>query len=186
MGIASARAGNVFGGGDWAEDRLVPDCMRALADGRPIPIRNPHSTRPWQHVLDPLCGYLILAERLWGEPEAFGEPWYFGPPEDDIRTVAWIASRIVELWGDGSRWETTAGDGRHEATLLKVDAAKARARLGWSQRVPLEVGLAWTVEWYRAYSQGRAARELTEHQIDRFDVATPEPQSASRPQEHRP
>jgi len=173
MGIASSRAGNVFGGGDWAEDRLVPDCMRALGDGRPIGIRNPRSSRPWQHVLDPLCGYLILAERLWDDPEAYGEPWNFGPPEADIRPVAWIASRIVELWGGGSRWETTAGDGRHEATLLKVDAAKARARLGWSQRLPLEVGLAWTVEWYRAYSQRRAVRELTENQIDRFGAGSP-------------
>jgi CDP-glucose 4,6-dehydratase len=173
IGIASARAGNVFGGGDWAEDRLVPDCMRALCDGRAIPIRNPRSTRPWQHVLDPLCGYLILAERLWDRPEAYGEPWNFGPPEDDIRPVAWIASRIVDLWGNGARWETTARDTRHEARLLKVDASKARARLGWSQRVPLQIGLDWTVEWYRAYSQGRVARELTENQIARFDKLSP-------------
>jgi CDP-glucose 4,6-dehydratase len=173
LGIASARAGNVFGGGDWAEDRLVPDCVRALASGRPIGIRNPRSTRPWQHVLDPLCGYLMLAERLWSEPEIYGEAWNFGPPEDDIRPVAWIASRIVRLWGDGARWEAISGDARHEATLLKVDAAKARARLGWSRRLPLDIGLDWTVEWYRAYSHGETARALTEHQIARFDNLSP-------------
>jgi CDP-glucose 4,6-dehydratase len=168
LGIASARAGNVYGGGDWALDRLVPDCMRALGGGRPVGIRNPRSIRPWQHVLDPLCGYMILAERLWDEPEAYGEAWNFGPPGDEVRPVGWIASRIAELWGDGARWETTPSDSRHEAALLKVDAAKARARLGWSQRLPLETGLDWTVEWYRAFGQGRAARELTEEQIDRF------------------
>jgi CDP-glucose 4,6-dehydratase len=173
LGIASARAGNVYGGGDWAEDRLVPDCMRALGDGRPIGIRNPRSIRPWQHVLDPLSGYLILAERLWDEPEAYGEAWNFGPRDDEIRPVGWVASRIVELWGDGARWETRAGDGRHEAALLKVDAAKARTRLGWSQRVPLETGLDWTVEWYRAYAQGGAARELSEDQIARFAASPP-------------
>jgi CDP-glucose 4,6-dehydratase len=173
MAIASARAGNVFGGGDWAEDRLVPDCMRALASDRPIGIRNPRSIRPWQHVLDPLCGYLMLAERLWRAPETYDEAWNFGPPEDDIRPVVWIASRIVELWGGGARGEAVSGDARHEAQLLKVDAAKARARLGWSSRLPLETGLSWTVEWYKAYSQGRAARELTEHQIARFDALSP-------------
>jgi CDP-glucose 4,6-dehydratase len=168
MAIASVRAGNVFGGGDWAEDRLVPDCMRALATPRPIGIRNPSATRPWQHVLDPLCGYLLLAERLWSEPETYSEAWNFGPSEGDIRPVAWIASRIVALWGDGARWEPVAGDQLHEAQLLKVDAAKARTRLGWSPRLTLETGLSWTVEWYRAHAQGGAARELTEIQIARF------------------
>ena len=148
--------------------------MRALAEGRPIGIRNPRSTRPWQHVLDPLCGYLLLAERLWEAPESFGEAWTFGPPDDDIRPVSWIADGIVERWGGGSRWQSASGDARHEATLLKVDAAKARARLGWEQRLPLAVGLDWTIEWYRAYFAGRPAREMTESQISRFDLL-PEP-----------
>jgi CDP-glucose 4,6-dehydratase len=173
MAIASARSGNVFGGGDWAEDRLVPDCVRALASDRPIGIRNPRSTRPWQHVLDPLCGYLVLAERLWSEPEIYSEAWNFGPSASDIQPVAWIASRIVALWGEGARWEAVVGDELHEARLLKVDAAKARARLGWSPRLPLEMGLSWTVEWYRAFSQGQAAGELTEAQIARFGEQSP-------------
>src|SRR5439155_25087584 len=108
------------------------------------------------HVLDPLCGYLILAERLWDEPETYGESWNFGPPEDDVRPVAWIASRVARLWGSGATWEATHGDAPHEAGMLKVDAAKARARLGWSRRLPLEVGLEWTVDWYRAEAQGRS------------------------------
>jgi CDP-glucose 4,6-dehydratase len=144
--------------------------MRALGEGRPIGIRNPRSTRPWQHVMDPLCGYLLLAERLWQEPETYAEAWNFGPPDEDIRPVSWIAAGIVERWGDGARWESIPSDARHEATLLKVDAAKARARLGWSPRLPLAAGLDWTVEWYRSYLAGRPARELTENQIARFDL----------------
>jgi CDP-glucose 4,6-dehydratase len=170
LGIASARAGNVFGGGDWAEDRLVPDCMRALGEGRPIGIRNPGSTRPWQHVLDPLHGYLLLAERLWQAPDDYGAAWNFGPPEDDIRPVSWLADAIVRRWGDGASWEAVAGDSRHEATMLKVDAAKARARLGWSQRLPLATGLDWTVDWYRGYLAGQGARAMTEDQIARFEL----------------
>jgi CDP-glucose 4,6-dehydratase len=169
MGIATVRAGNVFGGGDWAEDRLVPDCMRALAERRPIGIRNPRSIRPWQHVLDPLRGYLMLAERLWEEPQVYGAAWNFGPADEDIRPVAWIASRIVQLWGEDASWQGAAGDPRHEATLLKVDSANSRARLGWSQHLPLDVGLEWTVDWYRAHSRGESARDLTESQIDRFE-----------------
>jgi len=169
IGIASVRAGNVIGGGDWAEDRLVPDCMRALADRQPIGIRNPLAVRPWQHVLDPLCGYLVLTERLWDDPVGYGEAWNFGPADTDARPVGWIVSRIVERWGDGARWESVASDTRHEAKLLKVDASKARTRLGWSPRLRLEVGLNWTVEWYKEHARGQSAREMTENQIVRFD-----------------
>jgi CDP-glucose 4,6-dehydratase len=168
LGIASARAGNVIGGGDWAEDRLIPDCMRALTAGRTIAIRNPQSTRPWQHVLDPLCGYLLLAERLWENPDAYGEAWNFGPAEEDTRPVDWIAARIVRSWGGDARWEDVASNARHEAGLLKVDAAKARKRLAWSQRLRLETGLEWTVDWYRRFSRGEPALALTEAQIDRY------------------
>jgi CDP-glucose 4,6-dehydratase len=168
IGIASVRAGNVIGGGDWAEDRLVPDCMRALMARRPVAIRNPRATRPWQHVLDPLCGYLLLAERLAQAPEVYGESWNFGPLEEDIKPVGWLASRIVELWGDGSRWQAAPGDALHEATFLKVDASKARSRLGWRQRLRLEAGLDWTVEWYRSVSRGGSAREVMDQQLHRF------------------
>jgi len=169
IGIASVRAGNVFGGGDWAEDRLIPDCMRALAEARPIGVRNPHAVRPWQHVLEPLCGYLLLAERLWQDPEAYGEAWNFGPADEDIRPVGWIASRIVALWGADARWESVSSDGRHEATLLKVDSAKARNRLNWVPRIGLDAGLDWSVEWYKGYLAGRPAREMTENQIVQFE-----------------
>jgi CDP-glucose 4,6-dehydratase len=178
VGLASVRAGNVIGGGDWAEDRLIPDCIRALVAGLPIAIRNPQATRPWQHVLDPLSGYLMLAQRLWDEPQAYGEAWNFGPGENDVRPVGWIASGVVGRWGEGARWEATSSDTRHEATLLKVDASKARARLGWSQRLRLEAGLDWTVEWYRAFSRAQSARALTEDQITRF-VGMSSPTSTS-------
>ncbi len=170
LGLASVRAGNVYGGGDWADDRLVPDCVRALSADRPIGIRNPNSTRPWQYVLDPLCGYLVLAERLWAEPSVYGEAWNFGPPDEDVQPVAWIASRLVGLWGGAAEWTMTgSSDAKHEATLLKVDAAKARARLGWSRRLPLDIGLEWAVEWYKSHASGRPARILTETQIARFE-----------------
>ena len=128
LGIASVRAGNVVGGGDWATDRLLPDCMRALSEGRVIGIRNPAAIRPWQHVLDPLSGYLLLAERLTEDPKSFGEGWNFGPVADDAHSVAWIADRIVAAWGDTARWATVGNDALHEAHFLKVDASKARAR----------------------------------------------------------
>jgi CDP-glucose 4,6-dehydratase len=169
LGVASVRAGNVFGGGDWADERLVPDCIRALLAGEPIRIRNPSAVRPWQHVLDPLCGYLILAERLAEDPQHHGEAWNFGPADEDTRDVSFIATRMVEAWGARASWEkTTSTSQLHEATMLKVDISKARSRLPWAQRMRLELGLDWTVDWYRNFSQGRSALALTEEQIDRF------------------
>jgi CDP-glucose 4,6-dehydratase len=168
LGIASARAGNVFGGGDWAKDRLVPDCVRALSQGQTIGIRNPASTRPWQHVLDPLRGYLVLAERLSEDPVAYGEAWNFGPVEDDARPVGWIADRIVEAWGDDANWQTVNSDELHEAHCLKVDATKAQTRLRWSQGLRLDAALDWTVNWYRNFLRGQSALKLTEHQIEQF------------------
>ncbi len=168
LGIASARAGNVIGGGDWAKDRLVPDCIRALSARQPIGIRNPASMRPWQHVLDPLCGYLILAERLTHEPEVYGEAWNFGPVDEDARPVAWIADRVVRAWGDNARWEKMGGDDLHEANFLKVDASKARSRLRWSQALRLDDCLDWTIAWYQKFLDGQSALKLTEQQIDQY------------------
>jgi CDP-glucose 4,6-dehydratase len=168
FGIASVRAGNVIGGGDWAKDRLIPDCIRALAECRPIAIRHPSATRPWQHVLDPLCGYLVLAERLMHEPARYGEPWNFGPADDEARPVAWIADRVVADWGVGGEWRKIDGDDFREAQSLKIDASKARARLSWRPALRLETGLEWTVDWYRRFLRGEPALELTERQIDQF------------------
>jgi CDP-glucose 4,6-dehydratase len=168
LGIASARAGNVIGGGDWAKDRLVPDCIRALSSGQAIGIRNPASMRPWQHVLDPLCGYLVLAERLTEDPEAYGEAWNFAPFEEDARPVAWIADRMVAAWGDNARWKKLSSDELHEAHFLKVDASKARTRLRWSQALRLDAGVDWTVNWYKNFLGGQSALKLTEQQIDQF------------------
>ena len=168
IGIASARAGNVIGGGDWAPDRLLPDCMRALAAGEPIAIRNPASTRPWQHVLDALSGYIVLAERLLREPKRFGEGWNFGPVDEDVQQVAWIADRIVRTWGEGARWSHVSSGAFHEKLALKVDASKARARLGWRQLLRLEQALSWTVDWYKQHLTGSPALPLTEKQIDDY------------------
>jgi len=175
FGIASARAGNVVGGGDWAADRLVPDCIRALGVGQVIGIRNPASTRPWQHVLDPLSGYLLLAERVTEDRKAFGDGWNFGPVDEDTRPVSWVADRIVAAWGGSARWSTVGSNTLHEAHLLKLDASKARAQLGWRQLLRLDEGLRWTVDWYRKFLDGSPALMLTEAQIDEYSKLSGEP-----------
>jgi CDP-glucose 4,6-dehydratase len=162
------RAGNVIGGGDWAEDRLLPDCMRALGAGRAIAIRHPHAVRPWQHVLEPLCGYLLLAELLHEDAAEFGDAWNFGSPYDQARPVSWVVSRVVERWGDGAGWFCTDDVEPHEADVLKVDASRAHLLLGWAPRLALDFALAWTVDWYRRLTAGEPALALTLAQIDRY------------------
>lgn len=168
VGVASARAGNVIGGGDWATDRLVPDCVRSFTAGESVVIRNPQAHRPWQHVLEPLAGYLMLAERLVDEPAGVAEAWNFGPSADDARPVAWVVERLAAQWGEGAKWEPDRAEQPHEAGLLQVDASKARARLGWAPRLPLDEALAWTVEWYRAFADGADAAAITIDQIERY------------------
>lgn len=170
VGLATGRAGNVVGGGDWAEDRLVPDCMRALAADRVIDIRFPGAVRPWQHVLEPLCGYLLLAQRLWEEPAKYAEAWNFGPADEDAKPVSWVVSEITSLWGDGAAWRLVGGKQPHEATYLRVDASKARSGLNWRPRLPLSECLAWTVDWYRGMNAGEAAAGLTLAQIKRYEA----------------
>jgi CDP-glucose 4,6-dehydratase len=165
--LASARAGNVIGGGDWGEDRLVPDIMRAALADEAVEIRNPGATRPWQHVLNPLSGYVELAERLWSDHDAAG-PWNFGPLESDARPVGWIVERLDALWPGGLRWERDQGDHLHEALYLKVDSSRARTRLGWLPRWGLEEALASIVEWYAALREGADMRALTLDQVRRF------------------
>ena len=167
--VASGRAGNVIGGGDWTQDQLVPDIMRAFVGGRPVRIRNPHAVRPWQFVLEPLHGYLILAEHLWNHGFEFAEGWNFGPHEEDAQPVSWIVQNISTLWGNGARWEMDEGMHPHEAQLLKLDISKARSRLGWSPKIRLTRTIEWVVEWYKAYQDKKDLRELTHAQIARYE-----------------
>ena len=157
--LATARAGNVIGGGDWAEDRLIPDILRAFDAGDPVLIRNPVSTRPWQHVLEPLGGYLDLAQALWTGGQDHAEGWNFGPRDEDAQPVGAIVERMATLWGAGARWEADAGPHPHEARYLKLDISKARARLGWQPRWTLADALARIVAWRQAWTAGVDMRE---------------------------
>lgn len=168
VAIASVRAGNVIGGGDWAEDRLVPDIIRAFMDERPVLIRNPHAIRPWQHVLEPLRGYLAVAESLCNEGIASGEAWNFGPELSDAKPVEWIVLEMIKLWGNGVRWEERKGAHPHEAHSLKLDWSKAAARLGWHPELRLEDALAMTVAWHKAKLQGQDMHIFTTEQIRNY------------------
>lgn len=149
--IASARAGNVIGGGDWAKDRLVPDILRAIEKNMPVVIRNPHSIRPWQHVLEPLSGYLLLAQQLYEEGPSYAEGWNFGPADEDAKPVSWIAENMTRVWGNGASWTLDGAEHPHEAHYLKLDCSKARMRLGWQPRWGLEQALEMIVSWHKAY-----------------------------------
>jgi CDP-glucose 4,6-dehydratase len=167
--LATARAGNVIGGGDWAQDRLIPDFVRAVSAGTRLSVRNPSAVRPWQHVLEPLAGYLILAQRLMQDANQGAAAWNFAPFDHESATVAQIAQRVVELWGGDAAWVTEASAPRvHEAHYLRVDASKARAVLGWRPRLSLDQALLWTVEWYRRQHAGEDARTLTLSQIEAY------------------
>jgi CDP-glucose 4,6-dehydratase len=168
--LGSARAGNVVGGGDWGEDRLIPDIMRGALDGAPIAVRNPEAVRPWQHVLNPLSGYLRLAEALHASAEHQGG-WNFGPALDDARPVRWIADRLTELWPVPLRWELDPGPHPHEARFLALDSAKARERLGWTPTWSLDEALAGIVAWYVALRDGEDMRAVTLGQIEAFQAA---------------
>lgn len=170
VALASARAGNVIGGGDWALDRLIPDIMRAIQENRPVLIRSPRAIRPWQHVLEPLSGYLCLAEHLWHHGPEYAEGWNFGPSDEDAKPVAWIVDRLTKLWGEGASWEVDLGSHPHEATYLKLDCSKAKAKLGWTPRTSLATALDWIVEFYQAYQAHQNMREVTESQILRFQA----------------
>ncbi len=163
--VASTRSGNVVGGGDWAQDRLLPDLFRAFLGGRPASIRNPRAVRPWQHVLGPLAGYLALAERLVSDGPAFAEAWNFGPPLEEAQPVSWIADHLTRLWGGDAAWSTDGASHPHEAAELRLDSAKAHARLAWHPAWSLETSLKKTADWFRAYRDGADMREVTLAQI---------------------
>lgn len=147
VGLASARAGNVIGGGDWAEDRLVPDILRAFEVGNPVIIRNPNSIRPWQYVLEPLSGYLILAQKLWSNPASYAQGWNFGPRDEDAKSVEWIVRNLADRWEGSAAWSVDAGEHPHEAGFLKLDISKASALLGWEPRWSLDIALQKIVDW---------------------------------------
>jgi CDP-glucose 4,6-dehydratase len=153
LGLATARAGNVIGGGDWAKDRIIPDCVRALAAGKPIVIRNPEATRPWQHVLDPLWGYLLLAARLQENPEQYSGAWNFGPQTSDQITVRKLAERFIKTWGSGTIQESQIKKAPHEAHLLNLNVDKSSFKLKWHPVLDSSSAIDWTVNWYKSWHQ---------------------------------
>ncbi|MGH2920597.1 MAG: CDP-glucose 4,6-dehydratase [Gaiellaceae bacterium] len=166
--LASVRAGNVIGGGDWGEDRLVGDIMVAALERRPVLIRNPGAVRPWQHVLNPLEGYLLLAERLWDD-RTWADGWNFGPDEADERPVRAVVERIAELWGEGLAWAQDERKQPHETDVLRLDSSRARERLGWVPRWDLEQAIESVVTWYRAYQAGEDMQVVVLDQIRAFE-----------------
>ena len=165
--VASARAGNVIGGGDWAPDRLIPDFLRAIDAGEPLIIRLPKAIRPWQHVLEPLSGYLMLAERLFIDGSSFAEAWNFGPSDEDARTVEWIAEQLTTSV-PGASWQLDTGMQPHEASYLKLDSSKAKKKLGWEARWKLEVALERTLEWHTGWRSKKNLNDLSLMQISEY------------------
>lgn len=172
VALATARAGNVIGGGDWASDRLVPDTLSALERNEPVLIRNPHAIRPWQHVLEPLSGYLMLAQSLYEHGQLDAEGWNFGPRDEDAKPVQWIVEHLCDAWGNGSTWSLQKGEHPHEANFLKLDISKARQRLQWSPRWSLDVALSHIVDWHRAWLANENMRSVCLQQIANYSIAT--------------
>ena len=181
--IASVRAGNVIGGGDWASDRLIPDILRALIAGERPMIRNPASVRPWQHVLEALSGYILVAERLLAGDDTAATAWNFGPSEDDTQAVGWIVEQMLDAWGGGAGgdrgWDQPNAPQPHEAVLLRLDSSKARAALGWRPRLDLNQTLTMIVDWHRLVASGADARVMTLAQIDNYAAWPTEQKTAS-------
>jgi CDP-glucose 4,6-dehydratase len=170
IALATARAGNVIGGGDWSEDRLIPDLIRGFHAGEPVRIRRPQAVRPWQHVLEPLHGYLLLAEHLLAGDAPAASAFNFGPRDEDAWTVEQIATFLRREWGVGAKWVRDADPGVHEAGMLRLDASKAQAALGWRPRLTIETALAWTMDWYRAWKDGADLRDKTNNQIGAYET----------------
>ena len=168
VGLATARAGNVIGGGDWSSDRLVPDILRSFEAEELVVIRNPTSTRPWQHVLEPLSGYLKLVEKLWSDPQRFSEGWNFGPLDRDVQPVSSVVSALAKKWGSDALWDINKNLTPHEAHLLKLDISKAQHYLDWAPRWSLDIALEHVVEWHKGWLKGYSARALCEDQISQF------------------
>ena len=165
VALGSARAGNVIGGGDWADDRLIPDALRSFGAGEPLIVRNPKAERPWQHVLEPLSGYLALAERLFNEGQDYAEGWNFGPPVDQAWSVDRIADGLTEVWGQGASWQQSGEAGPHEAHLLALESTKAYRRFGWTSRWSIFEALEHTVSWQKAFLDGADMKALCLEQV---------------------
>jgi CDP-glucose 4,6-dehydratase len=168
--LASARAGNVIGGGDWAEDRLIPDILRAFEKSKPVVIRNPLSTRPWQHVLEPLSGYLVLAQELFLNGDNFAEGWNFGPKDEDCKPVSWILDKMVESWGGNASWSLDKENNPHEAGFLKLDCSKAASRLKWKPKWNLQLTLKSIVDWHQVYSNGGDIKKQCLKEINTYST----------------
>jgi CDP-glucose 4,6-dehydratase len=169
VAVATVRAGNVIGGGDWSKDRLIPDLIRGFQAGKPIRIRRPKAVRPWQHVLEPLNGYIMLAERLLEQPEKFASSFNFGPAYDDAWTVERIATKLAGMWGDDASWVSDEAEHVHEDHTLRVDSSRAHAELGWRPRLRIEEALEWVMDWYRRWHAGENMSSVTRDQIARFE-----------------
>lgn len=167
--IASARAGNVIGGGDWATDRLIPDIMQSLMQQQTVTLRNPNAIRPWQHVLEPLSGYLLLAEQLYKEGNAFAQAWNFGPDDQDALSVEWVTKQLFMAWGTDMRYQVEPSS-LHEATLLKLDCSKARTRLHWQPQWHAKTAIEQVCAWYKAYTAGQDMVAFTLAQIDQYQT----------------
>ena len=165
--IASVRAGNVIGGGDWAKDRIIPDIIRSAKNKIPIKIRNPQAIRHWQHVLDPLNGYIMLAEKLWENGPNFSEAWNFGPTYD-AKPVSWILEKFTQYWGEKLTWEQSTNDFKYESSYLELDSTKAQEQLGWYSKLNLEKTVMLTVSWYRDLYEGKNMKDVTNNQISNF------------------
>ena len=168
VALATARAGNVIGGGDWAKDRLIPDILEAFESGRRVHIRNPSATRPWQHVLEPLRGYLTLVEKLYTDGPAFAEGWNFSSQADDAKPVEWIVKQLAKRWGQGASWQVDTGEHPHEASHLKLDISKAVQRLHWQPTLRLDQALDLIVDWASAWQAGSDMRVVTMAQITAY------------------
>lgn len=175
VSLASARAGNVIGGGDWAKDRLIPDIMRAITQGKPVNIRNPRAIRPWQHVLEPLSGYLLLAQKLYEEGAAYAEGWNFGPNDEDAKPVQWIVERLTKAWDEGSNWVLDGGNHPHEAHYLKLDCAKAKERLDWHPRWNLQTTLDSITRWNKQWLAGENMKNISLQQITDYQNRNVQP-----------
>lgn len=172
VALATARAGNVIGGGDWSLDRLIPDLVSGFLSGKPVPIRRPNAIRPWQHVVEPLHGYITLAEKLLSHDAAkFATAYNFGPGEENARPVKWIADRLVQSWGDGASWFLDEDPGVHEANWLKLDSSRAYVDLGWTSRLKLGTALDWVAGWYKAQEAGQDMQAFTLGQIVNYETA---------------